>query len=290
MIRKIALAAAPLAALGGLALGTGAARAATVQYANPVAFGAGASASYASGTWTLDSGHGAGGSAQVQLVHPGTAATAPTFTASTEFAGNPRWVIQFHNGDYLFGNPAAGSNASNLSWTLEPSGKAEPSYAAALADAQAGGSDDTVTAAFIVLDTGNPDQTVHLTGVTYNGNSVVQATPPAPKPFVYNGHVVTVSNNRATVAWNESRLGWPDPASKCEEVQIFGYGFSPNGSPHIGFTCDHSGSNTNEGFLTGLAAGHTYALRVQPAVGTYGNHHPIPGTNANAHITVITTR
>jgi len=65
MIRKIALAAAPLAALGGLALGTGAARAATVQYANPVAFGAGASASYASGTWTLDSGHGAGGSAQV---------------------------------------------------------------------------------------------------------------------------------------------------------------------------------------------------------------------------------
>jgi len=50
MIRKIALAAAPLAALGGLALGTGAARAATVQYANPVALGAGASASYASGT------------------------------------------------------------------------------------------------------------------------------------------------------------------------------------------------------------------------------------------------
>lgn len=290
MIRKLALSAAPVVALGGLVLGTGAAHADTVQYANGVAFGAGASASFANGTWTLDSGHGTGGSAQVQLIHPGTATTAPTFTASTEFAGNPRWVIEFHNGDYLFGYPPAGANESTLSWTLEPGGKAEPDYATALKDAQAGGSDDSVTAAFIVLDTGNPDQTVSLTSVTYDGRSVVQATPPAPKPFVYGGHVITVNNNRATVGWSESKLGWPDPSNKCVEVQIFGYGFSPNGSPHIGFTCDHSGTNSNEGFLAGLAAGHTYALRVQPAEGTYGDHHPIPGTDFGAHITVVTTR
>lgn len=114
--------------------------------------------------------------------------------------------------------------------------------------------------------------------------------PPAHLPFVYGGHVVKEDNNTATVGWSESKTGWPDPSSKCEEVQIFGYGFSPNGDPHIGFTCDHNGSSTNLGYLRGLAAGHTYALRVQPAVGTYGNHRPIPGTNATAHITVVTTR
>jgi len=286
--RLTAFVAAFLAVFGGLLIVTAAhATAAGVQYANGVANGTGAAAGYSSGTWTLDSGHGSGGSAQIDLVNPPTATTAPSFTADTEYAGNPRWVEEFHNGCYLFGYPAAGSNASVSTWTLEPSGKAEPDYATALKDAQACGTDDAVTAAFVVLDTGNPDVTVHLTGVTYNGADVV---PPPVIPYVYGGHVVTVNNNRATVAWSESVAGWPDAANKCEEVQIFGYGFSVNGSPHIGFTCDHSGSNANQGFLTGLAAGHTYALRVQPAVGTYGNHHPIPGTNANAHITVITTR
>lgn len=295
MIRKIALAAAPLAALGGLALGTGAARAAAEQYANPVALGAGASASYASGTWTLDSGHGAGGSAQVQLVHPGTAATAPAFTASTEFAGNPRWVIQFHNGTYLFGSPPVGANASALAWTLEPGGKAEPDYAHALADAQAGGSDDQVTAAFIVMDTGNPDTTVNLTNVTYNGNAVVPQ--PAPVPYVYGGQVVNVNNNRATVTWHESARGWPDSTSKCEEVWISGYGFgawdpanpTDPGTSHVGFTCDHSGTDTNYGYLKGLAAGHTYALRIVPATGVYGSNHPIPGAHV-AYVDVFTTR
>jgi hypothetical protein len=100
--RTLAATAVSLAAAGTIWGSTAAAHADTVQYANPVANGAGATAAYASGTWTLDSGHGAGGSAQVDLVHPGTATTAPTMTTSSEAAGDPRWVIEFHNGDYLF--------------------------------------------------------------------------------------------------------------------------------------------------------------------------------------------
>jgi hypothetical protein len=279
----------PLALAGFTAT---AAHAATPQYANGVAHGAGATASYASGTWMLNSGHGAGGSAQVDLVSPGTATTAPTFTASTQYAGNPRWVIEFHNGDYLFGNPPAGANQSTLSWTLEPAGKAEPDYATALKDAQAGGADNQVTAAFVVLDTGNPDVTVNLTNVTYDGNAVVPQ--PAAVPHVYNGHVITVNNNRATVGWNESISGWPNPASKCEEVYITGPGFAPLGDyahAHIGFTCDNSNpmTDTNVGYLTGLQAGHLYALRIIPGTGTYGNHHPIPGAH-EAFVDVETTR
>lgn len=110
-----------------------------------------------------------------------------------------------------------------------------------------------------------------------------------PKPYVYAGHVITEDNNTASVGWSDSKFGWPS-ANKCVEVQEFGFGLSVNGSPHIGFTCDNGNPANDVGFLRGLTPGHTYALRIQPAVGTYLNHHPIPGTNANAHVTVVTTK
>jgi hypothetical protein len=110
-----------------------------------------------------------------------------------------------------------------------------------------------------------------------------------PHPYVYNGHVITVSEHNATVGWSDSAHGWPS-ANHCVQVQIFGYGFSVNGSPHIGFTCDNGNPAANIGYLRDLAAGHTYALRVQPAEGVYGNNHPIPGTDDHAHITVVTTK
>jgi hypothetical protein len=281
-----ALAASVLVGTGAALAAGGPAHAAPVQYANGVASGAGALASYAFGTWTLDSGHGTGGSAQVDLVHPGTAATAPTFTADHEQAGNPRWVIEFHNGDYLFGYPPAGANESALSWVLEPAGTAEPSYAAALAAAQAGGADDQVTAAFIVMDTGNPDTTVHLTNVTYNGNQVVPAPVHVPHPYVYNGHVITVSQHNAVVGWSDSKFGWPSP-NHC--VRVYVYGFDrPAGQAHIGFTCDNGNPANDVGYLRSLAAGHSVSLFVQPAEGTYGHNWPIPGTDAQAHIDVVT--
>jgi len=285
-LSAVAIGLTAFATYGGL---SATAQAATPQYANAVANGTGSAASFANGTWTLNSGHGTGGSAQVDLVSPGTSTVEPTMTVDHQGAGNPRWVIEFHNGTYLFGYPAVGDNVSTLIWTLEPGNTAEPDYAHALAAAQAGGSDDSVTAAFIVEDTGNLDTAVNLTNVTYNGNAVVpQPAPPAPVPYVYGGHDVSVSYNSAVVGWNESVAGWPDSKNKCEEVWISGPGFgawNPNnptdpGSAHVGFTCDHSGTNTNLGYLRGLKkGGYLYALRVVPAVGTYGagNNHPIPG-------------
>jgi hypothetical protein len=98
---------------------------------------------YTAGTAAvLDPSKVSGASAQLDLVKPPAPATAeaPTLTASSACAGDPRWVIEFHNGDRLFGELPDGTTAqSALSWTLEPAGTAEPSWAAALAAADAGG-------------------------------------------------------------------------------------------------------------------------------------------------------
>ena len=43
-----------------------------------------------------------------------------------------RWVIEFHNGDYLFGElPNGTTPQSALTWTLEQAGTAEPKWAPA---------------------------------------------------------------------------------------------------------------------------------------------------------------
>ena len=70
-----------------------------------------------------------------------------------------------------------------------------------------------------------------------------------------------------------------------------GFGFTVNGSPHIGFTCDNGNPAQDVGFLEGLAPHHTYFLQVVPATGSYGpgNNSPIPGTNPHGGIDVVTT-
>jgi hypothetical protein len=112
-----------------------------------------------------------------------------------------------------------------------------------------------------------------------------------PVPYVYAGHVIVPdTTGKATVGWSESANGWPNPANKCEEVWIYGYGFTTSsGGAHIGFTCDN-GAGTNRGYLWGLSPAHNYALVIVPAEGTYGNHHQIPGTDARAHVYVYRTR
>lgn len=111
-------------------------------------------------------------------------------------------------------------------------------------------------------------------------------------PYVYNGHTLTVSAHSATVGWSDSQFGWPAVTNgvlgnHC--VMVFIYGFDkPAGQAHIGFTCDNGNPAGNVGYLRNLAAGHSVALFVQPAEGTYMNHHVIPGTSPKAHIEVVT--
>ena len=88
--------------------------------------------------------------------------------------------------------------------------------------------------------------------------SVVK-TPPPSRPHLYGGHVVYVNNNRAEIAWNESA------GVHCVLTRTFGYGFSPNGSPHIGFTCDTGHPGSDAGYWAGLAAGHGYDIQLIPA-------------------------
>jgi hypothetical protein len=293
---------------GGLSMGLApVAHAATTIGANANAYGAGSTAAWnASGTAVaLDPSNASGASAQVDLVKPPapSAADAPTMTASTASAGDPRWVIEFHNGDYLFGTlPSGTAPQSTLAWSLEPAGTAEPSWAAALAAADAGGADNQVTAAFIVDDAGYAGTSVDVSGITYNGEAVVpyvkptppgpptptapptppvhptpppvHPTPPAPRPYLYGGHVITVNNNDAQIGWNDG------PGVHYVLARTFGYGFSLNGSPHIGFT----GGTT--GYWAGLAAGHTYDIELIPAG---ANRQPLPDAQVG-WITIVTTR
>lgn len=122
-----------------------------------------------SGNPVLDAGSGAS-SAQVDVVNPPAAAPSaePSFTASSSGGGDPRWVIEFHNGEYIFGYPY---NAAATRWSVNPGGAQNVSYSTAVSDAEAGGLDNWVTAAFIVDDAGFPGHAVTLTGVQYNAQN-----------------------------------------------------------------------------------------------------------------------
>ena len=94
--------------------------------------------------------------------------------------------------------------------------------------------------------------------------------PPAPRPHLYGGHVITVNNNDAEIGWNYG------PGVTCALTRTFGYGFTVNGSPHQGFTCfnaSHDAPGTDTGYWSGLAAGHGYDIQLIPA-GT--NRQPLP--------------
>ena len=265
---------------GGLSMGLSPlAHASTTIEATADAYGSGSTAAWnASGNAvTLDPSTARGASAQVDLIKPPApaAAKAPTMTASSASAGDPRWVIEFHNGDYLFGSlPNGSSSQSALTWSLEPAGTAEPSWAAALAAADAGGADNQITSAFIVDDAGYGGTAVNVSDITYNGEAVVPYVKPAPRPHLYGGHVITVNNNDAEIGWKDG------PGVHYVLTRTFGYGFSPNGSPHIGFT------GSTIGYWEGLAAGHTYDIELIPAG---ANRQPLPHAQVG-WITIVTTR
>ena len=224
--------------------------------ANVTAYGAGSVAAWnGDSSVILDPSSASGASAQVDLINPPApdATIPPTMTASSASGGDPRWVIEFHNGNYLVGTlltlPTE-TRQSALCWTLEPSGTPEPTWQAALAAAAPAGEDDQVTAAFIVDDAGYAGTQVTVSDISYNLKVVVPSTPPA---YLYGGHVVSKSPTRV-------ELGWKDgPGVHYVLAKTFGYKMSVNGSPHVGFT----GGTT--GYWSGLAPHHTYDIELIPA-------------------------
>jgi hypothetical protein len=86
--------------------------------------------------------------------------------------------------------------------------------------------------------------------------------PPAPRPHLYGGHVITVNNNDAEIGWHYG------PGVTCALTRTFGYGFTVHGSPHQGFTCYNPAKDaprTDIGYWNGLAAGHGYDIQLIPA-------------------------
>ena len=87
--------------------------------------------------------------------------TPPSFTASSYFNGNPKWVIQLANGRLIFGYPAQVGGTANSSFTgaqWSTAGTLE-SYQQALSDAGDASGDVQVTFAR-VEDDGEPGKAV----------------------------------------------------------------------------------------------------------------------------------
>lgn len=123
----------------------------------------------------LNAGTSTGAGAYVLVNSPAAAAPSapPGFTTSGELAGTPRWVIEFHNGQLVYGYPAAASGSGDsTTWTwVAPFASVSGSYSAAVAAATSASSglDNWVTAAFIVDDQSASLGDVSLTGVQYGG-------------------------------------------------------------------------------------------------------------------------
>jgi hypothetical protein len=194
IIRNVAvtIGAVVLAAGSGAAAFGGAASAAVSQGANGVIYGSGGTpqASYdaASNTWTLESPTSPGASAQIVLVNPANVAIpgqgvggpdisdGPTFKASAVSGGDPRWVLEFHDGCSLVGTPTA-ANSSDLTWSAEPGGSQGMSWADAFTWLEDGGNgcgaDAGVSAAYIVDDTSSNGVPTTLSDVMYGTENVV---------------------------------------------------------------------------------------------------------------------
>jgi hypothetical protein len=121
----------------------------------------------------------------------------------------------------------------------------------------------TVTAA-------NSSSATAVETVAIDVKGTVVNPPPAPRPHLYGGHVITVNNNDAEIGWHYG------PGVSCALTRTFGYGFTVNGSPHQGFTCFNASKDapgTDTGFWSGLTAGHGYDIQLIPAG---KNRQPLP--------------
>jgi hypothetical protein len=181
------------------------------------------------------------------------ATQGPAFATDNYASGSPRIVIDLGNGHSLIGYPAAsGLNGTDMAWAVD-NGNTYTSYATAYNSALA--YETTVKDAYVVEDADQTPGTADtITDFTY-GNQVVE-----PMVVLSHGHVVSVNNNRAEVAWTAT------PAAAEYKVVINGPNFNRRTNVITATTA----------FYTGLEAGHTYAVYVTPldangnAVGSTG--------------------
>ncbi|HET6189894.1 MAG TPA: hypothetical protein VFE59_23230 [Trebonia sp.] len=180
-------------------------------------------------------------------------ATEPEFTTDNYASGSPRIVIDLGNGHSLVGYPAkSGLNGTDMAWAVD-NGSTYTSYATAYQNALA--YETTVKDAYVVEDADQTPGTADtITSFTYGG------APVEAMVTLSHGHVVSVNNNRAEVAWTAT------PAAAEYKVVINGPNFNMRTNVITATTA----------YYSGLEAGHTYAVYVTPldangnAVGSTG--------------------
>jgi len=235
------------------------------------------------GNIALDLGNGTFAQMTVDLNALGdhlAPATPPSFTTDN-FGGNssPRWDILLANGNYLFGMPEQLGGTATATFTgaqwVANSGTGVPlnthgteeTYAQALTDAGDILGNVAVTDAFIVEDADQAANTVDtLSSVQYDGLTPVPPTQPIVA-VLSHGHVVSLSNNRAVLAWQVT----PD---KVNRFQVTMHVSGPLNN-RTGITTVPQAS------YSGLPAGHTGYITVQALVpGASGKLVPSgkPGT------------
>lgn len=319
MIRKLTWAVAPLAVLGGMAFGSGAAHAATATAPTTVTATTHVTDrpdSGNGGTWAYDTfdrtltvtaaAKQNPADTAKNLVDYTVTVTDQGFFSAVQGTGTPN---QFVPGTKVM-HAVKGTMNGGLSYTVTA-----PATDSLTGVIPASENDNFSTSGAGFVSTGDWPKLAFMTptNVTVNENSdwswtyktacetwvdsaangsgnqandgnitgKICVTPPVVHPYVLNGKWTARAASTAQVTWDNSDKGWPS-SNKCNEVYITGYGFGPIGDfadAHIGFTCDN-GAGHDTGYLRGLLPNHTYALRVVPATGTYGSHQPIPGGGA----------
>jgi hypothetical protein len=180
--------------------------------------------------------------------------TEPKFTTDNYATGSPRIVIDLGNSHSLWGYPAKSAlNGTGMAWAVD-NGNTYSDYPTAYNKALA--NETTVTDAYVVEDADQNHGTVDtITDFTYGGRPV------EAQVALSHGRVVSVSNNRAEVAWTAT------PAAAQYKVVINGPNF--NNRTNV--------VTTTTAFYSGLEAGHSYSVAVTPldangnAVGSTGD-------------------
>lgn len=274
------LAAAVTLAVPAAALGVTSASAATATapvLATLSACGSGSSAVWSGGDAVLKVGTGAAGTcgapvnatynpayAQEVLqvkggVVPGTSAE-PRFTTNNYASGSPRIVIDLGNGHSLIGYPGtSGLNGTDMAWAVD-NGNTYTNYTTAYNQALA--YETTVKDAYVVEDADQmPGTADTITAFTYGG------APVEAQVALSHGHVVSVNNNRAELAWTAT------PAAAEYKTVINGPKFDMRTNV----------IKATAAFYSGLVSGHTYVLSVTPLD---ANGNPVGSTG---HIDFVTT-